>query len=310
MQISLNGVADLADWGVIEVRGEDASKFLHGQLTQDFMLARPDQARLAAQCSPKGRMLFSFVGVKRSPAEVLLLCQREQLPAALKRLSMYVLRAKVKLRDASAEYRVAGLLGTSARQCLGAHADTAWSAIAVQEGAAQAIALPPGADGLARAFWFAPAKLSLPAGPVLAISDWRWAEVRSGLAWVGPKSSDAFVPQMLNYESLGGVSFKKGCYPGQEVVARSQFRGTIKRRAHLLHGAVPMTEGDEVFHSTEPEQACGTVVMCASAPQGGCDAVVSLQLSVLEKPGSLHLGSVDGPVLERLPLPYPLLEDI
>jgi folate-binding Fe-S cluster repair protein YgfZ len=114
---------------------------------------------------------------------------------------------------------------------------------------------------------------------------------------------------MLNYESVGGVNFKKGCYPGQEVVARSQFRGTLKRRAHVFHSPVALAAGDEVFHSEDAEQPCGSVVAAAPTPSGGWDAVVSVQLSALGS-GSVHLGQSDGPVLTALPLPYPLLADI
>ncbi len=120
---------------------------------------------------------------------------------------------------------------------------------------------------------------------------------------------EALVPQMLNYESVGGVNFKKGCYPGQEVVARSQFRGTLKRRAYLVHGAEALTVGQEVFHSSDAEQPCGTVVQAAAHPAGGFDAIVSMQTSAALD-GSLHAGAAIGPVLTLLPLPYPLLDDI
>ena len=122
---------------------------------------------------------------------------------------------------------------------------------------------------------------------------------------------EAFVPQMLNYESVGGVSFKKGCYPGQEIVARSQFRGTLKRRAYVVHGGAHASVGQEVFHGLEAEQPCGAVAACAPNPTGGFDAIVSLQTAaVAAGNASLHLGSSSGPVLTLQPLPYPLLEDI
>ena len=120
---------------------------------------------------------------------------------------------------------------------------------------------------------------------------------------------EAFVPQMLNYESVGGVNFKKGCYPGQEVVARSQFRGTLKRRAYLVHGTGPMAAGDEVFHESDADQPCGTVVQVAANPAGGWDAIVSVQTSAAVQ-GAVRAGLADGPALQWLPLPYPLLEDI
>ena len=120
---------------------------------------------------------------------------------------------------------------------------------------------------------------------------------------------EAFVPQMLNYESVGGVNFKKGCYPGQEVVARSQFRGTLKRRAYVLQGTAPMHVGQEVFHASDIEQPCGLVAACAPNPAGGFDAIVSMQTTAALG-GVLTAGSAQGAVLNLLPLPYPLLEDI
>ena len=119
---------------------------------------------------------------------------------------------------------------------------------------------------------------------------------------------------MLNYESVGGVSFKKGCYPGQEVVARSQFRGTLKRRAYVvsLSVAVGMAEpvaGQELFSSQDPSQPCGMVVQAAKTSQGDSFAIVSMQTSAAES-GTLHLGGPDGSSLRLMPLPYALLEDI
>jgi folate-binding protein YgfZ len=133
-------------------------------------------------------------------------------------------------------------------------------------------------------------------------------EVMSGIAWVELATFEAFVPQMLNYESVDGVNFKKGCYPGQEIVARSQFRGTLKRRAFIVQSAAPMTAGQEVFSSLDASQPCGLVAQAANDGASHV-AVVELQLSATEN-SSLHLGSADGPVLILLPLPYALRDDI
>jgi hypothetical protein len=130
----------------------------------------------------------------------------------------------------------------------------------------------------------------------------------SGIAWVELATFEAFVPQMLNYESVDGVNFKKGCYPGQEIVARSQFRGTLKRRAFIVQSPVVMTAGQEVFSSLDATQPCGLVAQAASDGAGHV-AVVELQLSATEN-SSLHLGAADGPVLSLLPLPYALRDDI
>lgn len=309
MQNNLNGVAPLAHLGVIRAQGADAAKFLHGQLTQDFSQLDLSEARLAAFCSAKGRMQASFIGFKRSPTEILLICSRDILAATLKRLSMFVLRAQVKLSDASADYALFGLMG-AAIQVLDVSEKPAWSK--TDSGNATLIFLYP-ADGVQRALWLAPAGASAPVGLSLNESVWAWAEVRSGIAMITAPIADAFVPQMLNYESVGGVNFKKGCYPGQEVVARSQFRGTLKRRAYLAHADEPMQAGDQVFQTGDASQPCGSVAQSAAVPVGaegdGFDAIVSLQIAAFEA-GGLHLGSASGAALKLAPPPYALLVDI
>lgn len=295
-----SAVAPLPHLGVIRARGEEAAKFLHGQLTNDFSLLGASEARLAALCSAKGRMLASFIGFKGQPGEVLLVCSRDLLPTTLKRLQMFVLRAKVRLEDASAEFEMRGLLG-------GAEADRPWTRRDGADGG-HTIALYPAA-GQARALWVAPVGTPAPAGTPASTGQWDWLEVMSGVATVTQPIVEAFVPQMLNYESVGGVNFKKGCYPGQEVVARSQYRGTLKRRAFIVQGDAPLSVGQEVFHASDATQPCGTVAAAAASPAGGWNAIVSMQTSATEG-GALTAGSAQGPVLTLLPLPYTLLADV
>lgn len=305
MNTDLRGVAPLHSLGVIRVEGDDAAKFLQGQLTQDFSLLGLSEARLAAFCSPKGRMLASFIGFKRSPTEVLLVCSRDLLPGTLRRLSMFVMRARTKLSDATADFALFGLAG-DAIDAVAPGPLRAWSL--TQLGSASVVGLYP-ADGVPRALWLAPSGEPAPVGQPMGEAQWSWGEVRSGVATLTSPNVEAFVPQMLNFESVGGVNFKKGCYPGQEVVARSQFRGTLKRRGCLVHGDAPMLAGGEVFQASDADQPCGTVVQAAMAPGGGYDAIVSAQVSAIEA-AELRLGSADGPLLTVLPLPYPLLADI
>jgi len=305
--VALQGVTPPLDTlGVIRAEGPDAASFLHGQLTQDFALLKPGEARLAALCSPKGRMLASFVGIRPAPEQVLLVCSRDLLAPTLKRLSMYVLRAKARLTDASAEFAVRGLAGAA---IAAAGADPlAAPGTCTAAGPAHVIALYP-ADGVPRALWLAPEGTPAPQAPALDAGLWAWSEVRSGVATLSAPVVEAFVPQMLNYESVGGVNFKKGCYPGQEVVARSQFRGTLKRRAYLVEADAPLAAGQEVFAEADAQQPVGTVVQAAAGPDGGWSALVSMQTSALEA-GALHAASPQGPVLRLEPLPYPLLHDI
>ena len=305
MEMKLNGVARLAHLGVIRVEGVDAASFLQSQLTQDFMSLGPSQARLAAYCSAKGRMLASFYGFKRNQTEIVLVCSRDLLADTIKRLSMFVLRAKVRLTDATDDFALFGLAGDAIESIAGVDCP-AWSRLDIGHGSAVVL---PVADGVQRALWVG-ATAEVPPGAVaLSQQAWAWGEVRSGVAMINASIVEAFVPQMLNYESIGGVSFKKGCYPGQEVVARSQFRGTLKRRAFLAHAEVRMQPGDEVFQSGDDTQPCGTVAQAAASPVGGFDAIVSMQIAAAES-GSVHLTTVDGPTLTIAPPPYPLLADI
>ena len=308
----ISGVLKLAHLGIIRAVGEDAIAFLQGQLTQDVAQLSLTQARLAAFCNAKGRMQASFVLFKRSDQEILLVCSRDLLAATLKRLSMFVMRAKVKLSDVSGEFALYGLTGT-AIQTIANNIQPAWTKLDIDD--ANVVFLYPG-SGQARAMWCAPADSLPPEGESLELETWKWLEVQSGIAMISQPIFESFVPQMLNYESVGGVNFKKGCYPGQEIVARSQFRGTLKRRAYLVHTDEAPAPGQDVFHAYESDQPCGLVAASAAHPGGGFDAIVSIQTAAAADAAAhcgekrLSLGSAAGAALSLLPLPYPLLEDI
>ena len=295
-----DGAVPLAPLGVITAEGADAAHFLHGQLTQDIDHLDAAQARPAGYCSPKGRLLASFVVWRPQPETVHLACSADVLPAVLKRLSMFVLRAKCTLRDASAELRLFGLAGPSARAWLGAAADApAWRSVA--HGAGRAIRLPDAA-GVERWLLALPAAEAAPALPALPLALWQWLEVASGVPTVVGATVEQFVPQMVNLELVGGVHFQKGCYPGQEVVARSQYRGTLKRRAFLFRADAPAAPGQEVYAADDPSQPAGMVANAASLEGLGHLALVELKLAALGQP--LALGSPDGPRLRRVAMPY------
>jgi len=306
----LQGVSPLPHLGVIRAVGADAANFLHNQLTNDVLLMKPEQCRLAAFCNAKGRMQASFVVYKRSAEDVLLIGRQDLMAQTIKRLSMFVLRAKVKLTDATQEFQLLGLAADAVAQALGSAASTntlttPWQRLSAD--GADVLTLYP-ALGQPRALWIAPHDVAVPAAPALSAALWQVGEVMSGIAWVEQATFEAFVPQMLNYESVDGVNFKKGCYPGQEVVARSQFRGTLKRRAFIVQSDVAMSAGQEVFSSQDANQPCGLI---AQAAHDGTQhvAIAELQLSATEN-SRLHLGTADGTALTLLPLPYALREDI
>jgi tRNA-modifying protein YgfZ len=292
-----------ADWGVLRVGGADAATFLQGQLTNDVASLDAGRAALAGYCSAKGRLLATFVvwrpfdQAQDKPAndEFLLACSADVLAATVKRLSMFVLRAKCKVTDAG--FAPVGAIGDGVPEHVRAapamQMIDGWLRLPDVDGTARAWRVAPSADGDGAADV-----------PGARASDlWRWLEVRSGWPRISAAAADAFVPQMVNLELVGGVSFGKGCYPGQEVVARSQYRGTLKRRMHLFAGTAPSKPGDEVFHDADPSQPSGTVVDAASS--GDAHAVlVSLKTALLDSPGDWRLRSADGPVIAWQPMPY------
>ena len=321
LKFSPSGLLTPPHWGLILAEGPDAGTFLQGQLTNDVLLLPEGQARFAGYCSAKGRLLASFVALKISQEKYLLICHQDLLQAMVKRLSMFVMRAKLKISDASALYEIRGLLGETALLACPALKEAApWHAR--QEGETYFVklhnALNAGAQ-VQRLIWLgmkgdasSAAFLNQPY-PQITQEAWLLAEVLSGISMVQTATAEAFVPQMLNYESVDGVSFKKGCYPGQEVVARSQFRGTLKRRAFIVSCPAPMHVGQEIFSSEDAEQACGMVASAGKfeplegqAPEWW--GIASMQLSAAEH--ALELGQAGGPSLALKALPYPLLEDL
>ena len=317
-----SGVAKLEHLGIIRVTGADAASFLQGQLTNDVVLLGLNESRLAAFCSAKGRMQASFTLYKRPAVDatqtmpdIYLICSRDILAPTLKRLSMFVMRAKAKLSDVSDAFNIYGLTGIAINNIAREAINTSSTAIF---NTSTIIALRP-AMGQSRALYISPIDDAAPVGDVLSTELWNWGEVHAGIVTITAAVVEAFVPQMLNYESVGGVNFKKGCYPGQEVVARSQFRGTLKRRAYIVQIDVSSDKdsqpvvGNEVFHESDAEQPCGTVVQVAQNPlnylQTGYSAIVSMQVAAASG-GKLTLGSASGVAITLLPLPYPLLEDI
>ncbi|EJO57452.1 glycine cleavage T-protein [Burkholderia multivorans CF2] len=302
----------LAQFGVIDVAGDDAATFLHSQLTNDIEHLDAASARLSGYCSPKGRLLASFLAW-RAGHDVRLLVSKDIQAAVQKRLSMFVLRAKAKLTDASDALAVVGFAG-DVRDALSGIFDALPDGVHVKvDGPAGALIRVPDAAGRKRYLWIGPraevdARLAALDGklPVVSPAVWDWLDVRAGEPRITQPVVEQFVPQMVNFDVIGAVNFRKGCYPGQEVVARSQYRGTIKRRTALAHVAADtdaVHAGVELFHSDDPGQPCGMIVNAAAAPAGGVDALVEIKLAALDS-GSVHVGSAAGPALAFDALPY------
>ena len=298
--LSLQGVCDIAGWGLVRARGADAGKFLQGQLTNDVLSLDARSARLAGFCSAKGRLQASFVVWRDADDGYLLACASDLLAATVKRLSMFVLRAQCKLSDAGSELAWRGAVGDAALAWTGSSGN--WSRS--DRDGVTAIRLPDAA-GVPRALLVCAAASADTALPSADLSSdvWRWLEVQSGIVTIEAGTVDRFVPQMINFELVGGVDFQKGCYPGQEVVARSQYRGTTKRRTFLFDSDVPASVGQDVYSTCAPGEPAGVVANAAPRPGSpGGSALVEIRLAALE--GELHLGALDGPSLRRVDLPY------
>lgn len=299
-------VSPRVDVGLIQAVGEDAESFLHNLLTNDIKGLSPDGVQRAGFCTPKGRLLADFL-VWREADGLFLQLSADILPGILKKLSMYVLRSKAKLADATAEHIVIGLSGPNA--------DTLLAEIgAIPPAPMRTVHFPAGTViGLAEhrfqlvirstevaAVWQQLAARARPVG----VAAWQWLDIAAGIPHISMPTQEQFVPQMINFELIGGVGFKKGCYPGQEIVARTEYLGKIKKRmvrARLAEGAVVV--GDFVYAPETGEQACGSVVTTAPSPSGGTELLVVLPSSAA-KAGEIHLRAPDGPRLSLLELPY------
>lgn len=304
-----DGVLRLSDWGLIRAAGPDARSFLHGQLTQDVLNLPQDQARLAGFCSAKGRLMASFVVWSQGAEQLMLACSADLLPATLKRLSMFVLRAKCKLSDVSAERVLWGATGDAARALM---SSGEWPTWGQRTDATRTVVRLPDArvDGqpVPRCLVETAADAPAPEGATLDPSAWLALEAASGVPRIVAATSEHFVPQMVNLELVGGVNFQKGCYPGQEVVARSQYRGTLKRRAFAVTSPVALLPGQEIFHSADADQPAGEVVLAGRLAEGRHTALAELKISATVD-GSLHLAAADGPALQLGTLPYALPSD-
>jgi folate-binding protein YgfZ len=311
-------VAPVTDLGLIAASGEDAASFLHSQLTNDVEHLGAADVRLAGYCTPKGRLQATFLMWRGGPdnKDIYL-----QLPRAIqaplqKRLSMFVLRAKAKLRDATDEAPTAavlGLAGAKAGEALARHVGALPAApYSKTDGEFGTLIRLSDALGAPRYLWVTSVDTATAALPqlreTLALGGnaaWQLAAIHAGVPQVTQPTQEQFVPQMVNFEILGGVNFKKGCYPGQEIVARSQYLGKLKRRMALatLPNAAARA-GDEVFASDDPSQPSGMIVNAAPNGQGGADALVEIKLAAMEQ--EVRHGSAGGTALSFLPLPYDL----
>ena len=307
-------VAPLTDLGLIAASGEDVPGFLHNQLTNDVEHLGAAEARLAGYCSPKGRLLASLL-MWKSGATVLLQLPRAIQPAIQKRLQMFVLRAKVTLNDVSDTQAILGVVGADAAGILSAWFPSLPAApYAKTDSDAGTLIRLADAFGVPRYAWIAGVDVARSAWPSLSAALppagaglWRLTDIHAGIPCITQATQEQFVPQMVNFEIVGGVNFKKGCYPGQEIVARSQYLGKLKRRMLLASiDSLDARAGMEVFSAADPDQPCGMVVNAEHNGSNGMDCLVELKIAAAEQGGGVHLGSAGGPALRFGSLPYAL----
>ncbi|MCB1775025.1 MAG: folate-binding protein YgfZ [Gammaproteobacteria bacterium] len=300
-------LTDLAHLGLIRVSGDDKTTFLQGQLTSDIRTVSAQQAQVSSYCSPKGRMLGSFLVFQRDD-DLYLQLPAERLDPLLKRLRMFVLRSKVTIEDASGSLARFGVSGDCAAALL-PFAPGTDNTSQTRDGIT-VIRLPGdrprfevvGPEQALAALW-------TQASGQAQQSDrgfWALMDIRAGMPTVFETTAEAFVPQMANLQLVGGVSFTKGCYTGQEVVARMQYLGKLKRRmyrAHVETDEIP-APGTEIFSpSSESGQGAGRIVDAAASPDGGFEVLAVLQISSAEA-ADVRLVDANGPALKLLDLPY------
>lgn len=312
----------LPDSGLIRAEGEEVANFLHNQLSNDVEHLSASEVRRAAYCTPKGRMLASFVYWKTDSA-IMLQLSRSIQTAVQKRLSMFVLRAKVKLSDVSDQYVSFALGGAQATQML-----TSWftdlPAVNAQVSNESGTLIRfTDVMNVARYQWLCPADKAAAAWTTLCTrlqpantADWNLSDIQAGIAHVNQHTQEKFVPQMINFELVGGVNFRKGCYPGQEIVARSQYLGKLKRRMTLAQiPGVGLTDGMDVFNVNDGDntnagdnrQPCGVIVNAEQINDSSTLALIEMTLADQES-GIIRCGSVDGPLAQLLPLPYEITD--
>ena len=315
---------ELPQLSAIGFSGEDAQSFLHNQLTCDVAALGPGLSTYGSYCTPKGRILATFLLWYLGDRYFM------QLPSSLreaiqKRLSMYVLRSKVKVEDAGAQWKAAGLSGRDAashvERVLGAVPQRDHEVVSTPD--STVIRLPADRYEILIPHSSAPEILEkLKEGAqTLEPAHWDWLDIRAGVPTITKPTQEQFVPQMVNLDLIGGLTFTKGCYPGQEIVARMHFLGKLKQRMYLAHlsthlpthlpthlsnevaAAASPQPGDKLYSAALGTQSSGMVVNAARSPEGGHDLLAVIQMASAEGQ-AVHWKSPDGPALELLALPY------
>jgi len=309
--VSRDVMVDLSHWGVIAATGPDAADFLQGQFTNDIRRVTDNRGQISGYCSPKGRLLAVFYVFRHSGAHCLL------LPAALvgptlARLGLYKLRAKVELQELSDSVMRIGIAGPGSEAALTPLFGTLPRAIydVVHDAGLSLMRLPGvearflavgGVEGLGGLWETLSRRLTAAGAPY-----WELLDIRAGVPVVVPQTQERFVPQMVNLDALHGISFKKGCYTGQEIIARTHYLGRLKQRLYLarVDSPLPLQPGDSLFsRGADTEHSIGTVVAAQASPPQGQELLAVINIEAARH-GDVRLHDRDGPELTLKPLPY------
>ena len=310
LQASSDGniLADLSHLGLIQLSGEDVVTYLQGQVTNDIKQLDGSNSQYAGYCNPKGRLLALFLAFAHYD-HVHLQLNGKLLEPIMKRLKMYVMRSKVTIADASGDVMRIGVAGKDAEA--GLHAIFTevpqQPHTLVNQANGTLIRLPGPTPRYqifsemehATAIWKKLQESHKPVGKAC----WEWLEIKAGIPDIGPETQEAFVPQMVNLDALGGINFKKGCYTGQEIVARTHYLGKVKRRTQLAHlSSMEQPKAGDDVSGADTGEAVGKIVRSASSPDGGFDVLAEVRLESLEA-GDVHWKDTR---LEIQELPYSL----
>jgi folate-binding protein YgfZ len=305
-------MTDLSHYGLIRYSGDDAQTFLQSQLSCDIREINHQQAQYGSYCTPQGRVLATFLLWQQGNDYLM------QLPIGLaasiqKRLALYVLRTKVQFTTVNDTLIRIGIAGQNAAALIEEITESPRNSdeslqvahhekISILYFSRQRMELITTAEN-APPLWERLAQYA----KLVDTNYWDWLNIQCAIPVILPETQEAFLPQMINLDAIGGVSFKKGCYPGQEIVARTQYLGKLKRRMFLAHidTTVAIKTGDALYSIDMNNQSSGNIVNVAPSPHGGFDVLAVIQQSSIDT-CEIHWQSLQGPILEIKQLPYSL----
>ena len=297
-------ITPLSHLAVLRFSGDDAKTFLHNQVTSDINHLDADSVQLSGWCSAKGRMLASFQIFRDSDGYCAILAE-DLAEVTQQGMKKYILRSRVTIENVSDRHTLLGLCGKESLRLL----ESAHLPFPPASGRTMSFAhgcvIRLADDRIViccdnpQEIWSA---LVPPVRPVGSVC-WRWLDVQAGLPLIVAATREAFVPQMVDFDKIGGVSFHKGCYPGQEVVARTHYLGKVKRHLYRVHSTSAMVPGTLLFSPDNPDHACGEIANVAPSPTGGFDGLAVIQEDYAEAK-DLGLGAINGPGLTVTPIEY------